>query len=125
MDLQRTVQPRAAAAQTQWMDSVGDIFRAGAEALGGVKEIKLRGSHDYFLDRYRTSRYEVAKALRLRVFLTELPKYVMEILFILGVGLMTIIVFRGETSGKALSLWPSSRAPGSGCCPTSYGAWHP
>jgi ABC-type multidrug transport system fused ATPase/permease subunit len=46
----------------------------------------------------------VASALRQRVFLTELPKYVMEILFILGVGIMTVVVFRGETSDQALAL---------------------
>ena len=100
----RIVQPRATAAQARFLDSAGAIFQTGTEALGGVKEIKLRGTHEFFLDRYQRSRSDVASALRQRVFLTELPKYVMEILFILGVGIMTIVAFRGETSGQGLAL---------------------
>ncbi len=101
---QRQVQPRAAAAQAQLLTSMLTVFKTATEALGGVKDIKLRGTHEYFIDRFGSSRLEQAKAMRTKVFLGELPKYVMEILFILGVGIMTVIVFRGEPSQRALSL---------------------
>jgi ATP-binding cassette, subfamily B, bacterial PglK len=101
---QRVLRPRAAEAQALLFESNLSVYRSSTEALGGVKEIKLRGSHEFFLDRYRGGRHDLGRATRSRVFFIELPKHVMEIVFILGVGIMTIIVFRGEPSAQALSL---------------------
>ena len=81
------------AAGKQLLESSVNIYVAGTQALWGIKDIKLRGSERYFLTRYHDNRIVAANAMRLRIFLSELPKYVMEILFIFGIALMTVVVY--------------------------------
>lgn len=73
------------------------------QALGGIKEIKLRNEQQVFVDRYGAARMNVAMALRLSSFLDSLPKYALELLFILGVGIMTVMAYVQDPSSGALS----------------------
>jgi ABC-type multidrug transport system fused ATPase/permease subunit len=79
-------------------------LKTANQALGGVKEVKIRNSHAYFVDQYSTARYEMAKAKRLASFLTEFPKYVLEVIFITGVGLLSLVVVSRSTSQDVLGL---------------------
>lgn len=101
---QRKFRTRMEEAGELTMSSSLGIYRAATQALGGVKEIQLRGSEDYFLTRFERSRTIASGAGRSRAFLSELPKHVMEVMFIIGVGLMTVVVFAGEPSSQAVSL---------------------
>ena len=81
-----------------------DVFSAAVNALGGVKEIKLRGNYSFFLMRFIAARTRIAEAERRSLFLTELPRYVMEILFILGLGGMVAIIFATRPTDSALGV---------------------
>jgi ABC-type multidrug transport system fused ATPase/permease subunit len=79
-------------------------FQTALEALGTIKEIHVRQAQGHFLRRYVAVRRIAAAALRRSAFLTELPKHLMELLFILGIGVMTAVVFTSETPSRALSI---------------------
>lgn len=79
-------------------------LKTANQALGGVKEVKIRNRHAYFVDQYSAARYEMAKAKRLASFLTEFPKYVLEVIFITGVGLLSLVVVSRSTSQDVLGL---------------------
>lgn len=67
--------------------------RSALHAFGAIREIKLRNEQDAFVDDYMHHRLAIGDAGRASSFLNDLPKYVMEILFILGVGLMTVSAY--------------------------------
>jgi ABC-type multidrug transport system fused ATPase/permease subunit len=79
-------------------------IKTANQALGSVKEVKIRNSQSYFVDQYSQARREMAGAKRLAGFLTELPKYVLEVIFITGVGLLSLTVVARSTSKDVLGL---------------------
>ncbi len=79
-------------------------LKTANQALGGVKEVKIRNRHAYFVTQYSEARHEMAKAKRLVSFLTEFPKYVLEVIFITGVGLLSLVVVVRSTSQDVLGL---------------------
>ncbi len=79
-------------------------LKASSQALAGVKEVKIRNRQSYFVAQYEAARYEMAKAKRLSSFLNEFPKYVLEVIFITGVGLLSLIVVTRSTSEDVLAL---------------------
>lgn len=62
------------------------------EAVGAVKEIKLRRAYDHFLTDYRVARSTTARVGASQQVVAELPKYLLEILMVLGIGLMAVVV---------------------------------
>lgn len=72
------------------------------QALGGIKEIQLRHEQDLMVDAYRASRTRSAAAQRTSSFLSEMPKYVLEILFVAGIGLMTVLAYAQNDPEQAL-----------------------
>ena len=81
-----------------------DVFGAAINALGGVKEIKLRSSYPYFLSRFTAARLEIARADRRMAFLTDLPRHVMELMFILGLGGLVAVIFATNPTDAALGV---------------------
>lgn len=79
-------------------------IKTANQALGSVKEVKIRNRQSYFVDQYAQARREMAGAKRLAGFLTELPKYVLEVIFITGVGLLSLTVVARSTSKDVLGL---------------------
>ncbi len=59
---------------------------------------------------------------RIISFLGDFPKYAMETLFVLGIGVMTAVVFAQESSADALGILALFALPGSGSCP-AWSAW--
>ena len=100
---QRTARPRLVRVGEVLMESSVAVYRAAIHALGGVKDLKLSGRDGHFLDEFRSARVQAARARRTSSFLTELPKHVLELLFILGVGLMTVYVFTTRSTTTAFS----------------------
>jgi ATP-binding cassette, subfamily B, bacterial PglK len=97
------VRPTANRAGEKLVSSSLRNYRAAMHALGGIKEIKIRHTAGYFLDNYSLGQQEYAESKRVAIFLGELPKYVFEIVFIVGIGLMTVYVFATSPSGEAVA----------------------
>lgn len=93
-------------------------FQSALEALGTVKDILIRGSQEHFVRGYTQSRRLGASAQRRSAFMSELPKHLMEILFLLGIGLMTLVVFTTGDAKVAFSVIAVFAAAGLRVLPT-------
>jgi ABC-type multidrug transport system fused ATPase/permease subunit len=101
----KVAKPRAAAAGQELAESSMQGYRTALAALGALKEIKLRGSHDHFIDGFRDAQLKGAYAGRTASFIGGLPRYLLEILFIVAVGLVILIGVAGGTpQGGAFGL---------------------
>lgn len=83
----RFLKPFAVRVGRQKIDAQAAGYMSAFHALGGAKEIKLRGAEDRFIDDYRTIELTSARATGIASFLAELPKYLLEILFIAGIAI--------------------------------------
>lgn len=79
-------------------------YKTANQALGSIKEVKIRNSQSHFVDQYRQSRETAAKAKRVASFLNEFPKYLLEVVFMVGVGIISMIVVSRSTSKDVLGL---------------------
>ena len=67
------------------------------QGLGGIKEAKVVGCEDYFLDHYTRSSEEYAQAMRFHRFVKEIPRNVIETLGLGGMILVVVLlVARGQ-----------------------------
>lgn len=80
------------------------IYMAAFHALGGIKEIKLRHSGAHFLKEYEESRLEAANVRRSASLYHELPKSLLEVMFVLGISVMTVAIFLQQSGASALGL---------------------
>ncbi|MBM6404308.1 ABC transporter ATP-binding protein [Phycicoccus sp. CSK15P-2] len=80
-------------------------FRAALHSLGGVKEIAVRHNSEVFVRRYSRSQHEVVGASRHIAFLSEAPKYALELAFVVGIALLAGATFvAGGSADVATSL---------------------
>lgn len=98
----RFARPTASRAGDRMVQSLLRNYQSAMHAIGGIREIKIRHSGEYFLGRYRSSQEEYAGAKQVAHFLGEAPKYVFELVFIVGIGLMTVYVFSTGSSSQAV-----------------------
>lgn len=87
----RLVKPRATAAGVEMTDASLAGWRTAFAALGAIKELNIRGSQDHFVGRYEAAQLRGAYAGRSSAFLVGLPRYMLEILFIVAVGLVLLM----------------------------------
>jgi ATP-binding cassette, subfamily B, bacterial PglK len=80
------------------------IYRAATQILGGVKELQIRHNADHFLSEFAHARSEFGWARRRSAFVAELPKYLLEILFMTGFALLAVVLFARSSAGEALPL---------------------
>lgn len=99
-----TIRPMTHRAGERMLASYVHVYQSAMHALGGIKEIKVRHKNEFFLETYRGARIEYAGSQRLATFFGELPRYVMEILFILGIGSMTVFVFVTSPSAESIGV---------------------
>jgi ABC-type multidrug transport system fused ATPase/permease subunit len=95
--MQRLIRPRVLRAGRRNARASRITSRTSLQALGAAKEIKLRRAHAGFVDTYRAARSQGAHARASSTLLGELPKYALEILFVLGVVLLAL--YTGSTDG--------------------------
>ncbi|MDR7252137.1 ABC-type multidrug transport system fused ATPase/permease subunit [Nocardioides sp. BE266] len=100
--LQRAVKGRVRVASHVLLEEAMVSNKTTLQALGGIKEIQLRHEQDLMVDAYRASRTRAAAAQRSSSFLGEMPKYVLEILFVAGIGLMTVLAYAQNDPEQAL-----------------------
>ena len=93
----RVIRPRAEAAGRMKMEAAKRGYTAAFHAIGGVKEIKIRSAQPHFVGAFEDVELEHAQATRMVGFLGEIPKYLLEILFIVGLG--GLILFLLGTGG--------------------------
>ncbi len=80
------------------------IYRTGTQILGGVKELQVRNNADHLLSEFGHARSEFGWARRRSAFVSELPKYFLEILFTTGFALLAVVLFARAPSSEALPL---------------------
>lgn len=81
-----------------------EAFKASHQALGSVKEVTISQRQEHFVSTYRDARITMAKAKRTSAFLGEFPKYVLEVIFIVGVGILSVTIVARSTSQDVLAL---------------------
>jgi ATP-binding cassette, subfamily B, bacterial PglK len=101
---QRWARQRSTRAGERLMGASLKSYQAALQALGGVKEIKVRRKANHFLATYRVAREEMIWPQRTAAFIGQLPRYMFEILFTFGVALMVFAVFLVSDSGEGISL---------------------
>lgn len=77
-------------------------WKAAFAAFGALKELKLRGSAPHFVTRFREAQLTGAYAGRTVDFLAALPRYLLEIMFIIAIAMIVLLGSRGEGSSLAL-----------------------
>jgi ATP-binding cassette, subfamily B, bacterial PglK len=84
------MKPRSRSAGQVAAEASSAAYRTAFAALGGIKETKLRGSQAFFIEAYREASLRGAYASRTAGFISAVPRYLLEILFILAVGVILI-----------------------------------
>lgn len=79
-------------------------MRYAMQSFGGIKEIKLRNEQEVFVESYAHAKMASAMQSRILSFLGDFPKYAMETLFVIGIGVMTAVVFAQRSSADALGI---------------------
>ena len=95
------VKPKASAAGAQMAEATMEAWRYAFGSLGATKELHIRGTQERFVRQYEEASMKATHAARVATFLGGLPKYVLEILFILAVGLILLIGMTTSPSGSA------------------------
>ena len=101
----RLVRSRASSAGQAFQDASLAMSTTVFETLHGIKEVKVRRTSAYFLDKYAAQRLLYARSRRVMSFLTELPRYVLELVFVGGAALLTIVsLARGDAASTLTTL---------------------
>lgn len=69
----------------------GMIFQWMNQSLGGIKEIKILGREQYFIDEYQNYYTKFSRGLRISRVISILPKYIVEAVCMTGLLLAIII----------------------------------
>ena len=78
--------------------------RANTAALQGLenyKDVKIRGNDSAFMEEYRAARMESAEATRLKMILTMMPRYVLEVAFVAAIAALVAVAFIQGRGGEA------------------------
>lgn len=75
-----------------------------APSLEGFRDTRVAGLAGPYVARYRTAKTTRALASRTFALLSETPRYVLEIVFILAIVLLTMLLFATSSSANALSV---------------------
>src|SRR5690606_33205291 len=72
-------------------------WQALMPGIEGFRETRLTGSARTFIDRYRSARLRGARAQRQMGVLSDVPRYLLEVVFIVAiVGIAGILILTGE-----------------------------
>lgn len=99
----RYARSRAHQAGVELQETQRTQLKASLQGLGGIKEVTVRGTQKHFIESYAESRHRTAKAQQMSAFLGEAPRYVVEMVFILGIAVMCAAIFAqvNPTQGTA------------------------
>ena len=100
---ERIVRARATRAGRVFQEASLAMSMTVTQTLQAIKEVKVRRTSAHFLDRYERERRRYARARRTSAFLTDLPRYALELLFIGGVAVLTAVSLVQGDSGTTLA----------------------
>ncbi len=95
------VKRRSQAASLELVESAEKVYRSALQGLGGIKEVQIRQRTGYFLDEFSGARLVYARAMQMALYLGEAPRYVMEMVFMVGIAVMSALVFTSSDSKQA------------------------
>ena len=76
-----------------------EAWRATHEAFGGIKDVKLLGIEDAYLERYRDPAARLARRTAAFTVVSEMPRYVLEAIVFGGMVLLLILMLRSGGGG--------------------------
>ncbi len=97
----RFVRRKAVAAGVELQETKRLQLKSSLQALGGIKEVTVRGVQKPFAEEYQDARVRTAKAQQTAGFLNEAPRYVIETIFIMGIAVMAAVIFTGNDPNQA------------------------
>lgn len=100
----RAVQHRISNYGQELLDLQAMSLKLAKEGLDGIKDVIISDSHDAFVSRFATVRARHAGTKRRLQFLQEAPRYLLELLFLAGVGVLLLTVFVRSSSEDALPI---------------------
>ncbi|GAA1310735.1 ABC transporter ATP-binding protein [Brachybacterium tyrofermentans] len=98
----RIVRPRIARAGDLMMSGSVESTIAGLQGLNGFKETKIRHSAEHFVRRFEAGITDTEQAAREGNFYSGITKYLLEILFILGIGALLAVSFSTGSAQSAV-----------------------
>ena len=98
----RVVRPRISQVGDDIMEGTKEATIAGLQGLQGFKEVKVRGSARHFIERFTNGLLLNERAAREGNFFSSITKYLLEILFILGVGALLAVSFLSGAENQAV-----------------------
>lgn len=98
----RIVRPRLSQVGEDIMEGSKAATIAGLQGLQGFKEVKVRGSAKFFIGRFTNGLLLNERAAREGNFFSSITKYLLEILFILGVGALLAVSFLSGAENQAV-----------------------
>ena len=117
--IQAVIRPRITAAGKRTREASQLMSKTSLEGLTAVKEIKLRRAHEGFVEAFRNSSRANADAQVQAGVLNQIPQYFLEIVFILGVGLLAVGAAIGAEGQQGLVLLGLFVAAGTRILPSS------
>lgn len=87
------VRPRMRKAGELMMQGSVESTIAGLQGLNGFKEAKIRNSSEYFVERFSRGITLTERASREGNFYSSITKYLLEIVFVVGVGILLAVSF--------------------------------
>lgn len=81
-----------------------DAWTALMPGVNGFRESRLFSSAEFFVRRFRKAKDNRAHASRLISLVSEVPKYILEISFVVGIAGMALLLFTTEAPEAALSI---------------------
>ena len=100
--LQALIRPRVQKAGARSLAASQAASGAALQPLTAVKEIKLRRAHRQFISHFRATSEAGAEASVSAAILNEVPKYVLEIAFVIGVGGLAVVAASGNDRGDGV-----------------------
>lgn len=117
--VQRVIRPRILHASQRNLEASQAVAKSSLQSLTAVKEIKLRHAHRPFVESFAESSTKGARAGVSASLLGEIPKYFLEIVFIVGVGLLAVASATASSSGDSLTLLAIFVAAGTRILPSA------
>lgn len=100
----RILRPRAQRNGEAMLALETESWRILAPAIDGFRDARIFCREAHFTEQYRENRRQVARAGRDRALLGELPKYVLEVVMVLGILVVALILFGTNDEATAFGL---------------------
>lgn len=100
---QKLIHGRAALAGESIVADLGQAFRLVQESMGAIKTVQVGGHAEHFASEYESVRRRSAKSLGTLMTLAQAPRYYLEIALIVGVALMSVVMFATYDEPRALA----------------------